>query len=320
MRSVIFNTTGDWRTVLEERETEINEPAANEVQIEIFCRPVNPSDEMFIQGVYRQKPTLPQTAGLEGAGVIIKCGTAIDPSYLNCRVMFRAKGTWAEYINLTIDQITLVPREIPFETACQLSLNTLTSYALLETARVNEGDYLLLTAAGSSVVQQVIQLAKEKNIRTVAVIRNDNDRKKLEKLGADLIVNTEKADLLQFLEQHHIKGIHASLDAVGGSLGSALIQAAAPFSRIIIYGRFSPDAVSFTNADIIYRNLTIAGFGIDAWMASKTKEQLEDIWEEIYRSVMKGSLLVQHDKVFPLKEFKQAIQSYKAGEGRILIN
>lgn len=78
--------------------------------------------------------------------------------------------------------------------------------------------------------------------------------------------------------------------------------------------------MSFTNADIIYRNLTIAGFGIDAWMGSKTKEQLDDIWEEIYRSVMKGSLIVHHDKVFPLAAFKEAIQSYKAGEGRILMN
>jgi NADPH:quinone reductase-like Zn-dependent oxidoreductase len=319
MKAVIFNTTGDWETVLEATEAALREPAANEVQVQVFCRPLNPSDEMFINGVYRLKPTLPQTAGLEGAGVITKCGAGIDPSYVNCRVVFRAKGTWAEYINLTPDQVRLTPREIPFETACQLSLNTLTAYALLEMAQVKAGGYLLLTAAGSSVAQQVIQLAKEKNIRTIAVIRDDNGREKLERLGADLVLNTEKVELLPFLEQQGIRGVNASLDAVGGPLGSALIQAAAPFSRIVIYGRYSPDAVRFTNADVIYKNLTIAGFGIDAWAGSKTREQLDDIWEEIFRSVMKGSLLVPHDKVFALERFKEAIRSYKAGEGRILI-
>jgi NADPH2:quinone reductase len=316
MNAVVFKKTGDWLEVLEAQTTFINEPAEHEVQVQVFYRPINPSDEMFIQGVYRQQPTLPQIAGLEGAGVIVKCGASIDPSYLQCRVIFRARGTWAEFINLSLDQVRLVPAEIPFPVACQLSLNTLSAYALLQTAALKAGDHLVLTAGTSSLVQQVIQLANLQGIKTIAIIRN---KKGSEKIPADYIVNLETDDLKSFLIQHNIPGVQASLDAVGGVIASQLIQIAAPFSRIIIYGRLSPDAVSFTNGDIIYRNLTITGFGIDAWIAGKTKEELEEIWEMIYRLVILKKLVVPYDKLMPLSAFKEGIRMYKAGAGRILL-
>ena len=36
--------------------------------------PIQPADMLFIEGRYRFKPEFPQTAGLEGAGIIEKSG------------------------------------------------------------------------------------------------------------------------------------------------------------------------------------------------------------------------------------------------------
>ena len=38
-------------------------------------------------------------------------------------------ATWAEKINLPADSFRIVPEEISFEIACQLTLNTLTAFA-----------------------------------------------------------------------------------------------------------------------------------------------------------------------------------------------
>src|SRR4051812_24460567 len=95
VNAIIFNETGSWTENLKLSDTDISEPKENEVQVKIRARPVNPSDEMFIKGVYRQKPELPQIAGLEGAGVIEKVGKDMDAELVGQHIAFRAKGTWA---------------------------------------------------------------------------------------------------------------------------------------------------------------------------------------------------------------------------------
>lgn len=70
---------------------------------------------------------------------------------------------------------------------------------------------------------------------------------------------------------------------------------------------------------MIYKNLTITGFGIDAWLATKKKDELDEIWDVIYRTMIKGDLVIEYDKIFALDNFKEAIQSDSAGEGRILL-
>ena len=78
MNAIVFNEAGLWTDNLKLSDREINEPTETEVQVKILARPINPSDEMFIKGVYRQKPEFPQIAGLEGAGVIEKVGKNSD--------------------------------------------------------------------------------------------------------------------------------------------------------------------------------------------------------------------------------------------------
>lgn len=319
MKSIIFKQTGSWMDVLELDETNIKNPNDDEVQIKVVARPVNPSDEMFIQGVYRQKPSLPQIAGLEGAGIIEKCGQDIEKSLLGKHIAFRAKGTWTEKINLKVGDFRIVPDSIPFEIACQLSLNTLTAYALLDKAALRENQWLLLTAANSSVCQQIIQIAKQRKINIVAVVRKDEHKEKLLSLGATFIVNADNQDLIKEVSDKIDNGVNVSIDAVGGEIGSKLFKVAASNSKIIIYGRLSNDLVSFSNGDVIYRNLQLQGFGIDSWINSKSVDEINSIWETILLSITRDTLKVHYDKVYPLYDFKQAIKTYKETNDRTIL-
>lgn len=319
MKVIQFQQTGLWTNVLKVSELPIDEPESDEVQIRILARPVNPSDEMFIQGVYRQKPVLPQIAGLEGAGIIEKCGQEIDQSFVGKHVCFRARGTWAEKVNLKFNNCNILPDQIPFEVACQLSLNTLTAYALLERAELSKGQWLLLTAANSSVGQQLIQIAKAQGIHVVAIIRKDEQRQKLHALGATLVLNSEKQDVVKEISEKVENGVHACMDAVGGTIGSQLFKVAALHCKMIIYGRLSNEPACFLNADVVYKNIQLQGFGIDNWMNSKTKDQLSLIWNSLIISVSNGTLKVNYDKIFQLSDFQQAIQTYKETGSRIIL-
>jgi NADPH:quinone reductase-like Zn-dependent oxidoreductase len=309
MKAIVFEKTGNWQDVLQLKELTISEPAADEVQVQITARPINPSDEMFINGIYRKKPQFPQIAGLEGAGIIIK--SEQDPSLLGKQVAFRAVGTWAEKINLKKDQFILIPESIAPEVACQISLNTLTAYALLEEAMLSKDQWLLVTAAAGAVATQLIQLASAKGIHTIAVVREEKDRQKLLALGATAVINSEKEELVEAVRLILPHGVNAAVDAIGGSVASQLYKVLAPFGTFIVYGRLSSEPVQYDNADIIFNNLTIKGFGIDAWMQHKTTAALDTIWQELVALVDRRKIQVRVDALRPLENVHAAISDYK---------
>ncbi len=319
MNAIIFEQIGNWLHVLKQSRLALSEPAADEVQVRVHARPINPADEMFIQGIYRYKPELPQIAGLEGSGTIEAYGKDIDPSLLGKQISFRAKGTWADRINLKKYQFRIVPKEIPFEVSCQLSLNTLTAYALFEQSKVVPEDWLVITAAYSSVGQQLIQIARSNGVHVIAVVRKEDQRIHLKRLGADITINSERENVEQSIRAAVPNGVNAFVDAVGGKVGSILYKLLAPKATIIIYGRLSNDEVSFHNADLIYKNATVKGFGIDAWMSNKKESELETIWETMLQWIGEEQLKVHFDRKYELNEVLNAIKDYKETSARIIL-
>ena len=234
MQAITFNQPGEWQQNLHLTRQEIKEPQPSEVQIKVMARPINPADQMFINGSYRIKPALPQIAGLEGAGIIQKVGANISKSLLGLHVSFLSAGTWAESINLQEGGYRVVPEEIPFETACQLSLNTLTAYGLLEGCGLLPGQWLILTAANSSICRLIIQMAKSRQINILALVRGPQYTSELLELGATACLNIEDEGLEGQVMEITQGGANAVLDAVGGELGAKLINITAPFAKIII--------------------------------------------------------------------------------------
>ncbi len=320
MQKIIFRETGNPGEVLTMIEEGIAMPSENEVQIKIMARPINPSDEMFIKGIYRIKPEFPQTAGLEAAGIIEFTGKHIDPLLIGKHVSFRTKGTWADRVNVPVQSIKIVPESIPFEIACQLSLNTLTACALLQEAAPTKDSWLLLNAANSSLGKQVIQMAVAKKINVIAVVRKTEQKEGLLKLGARKVINAETEDLVAETLSVTPTGTNAILDAVGGAQASLFYKILAPFAKVLIYGRLSNDPVSYLNGDLIYKNVTIKGFGIDAWLQQQSAKEIDDAWDHIINSVVTGKLNPGFEKQYPLAEFKTAIAEYQTNSTRIILH
>jgi hypothetical protein len=66
-------------------------PGPGEVLVRVFASPINPSDLMFIQGLYGFQKPLPAIPGFEGSGTVVQAGTGIT----RCECMFRSGRTRA---------------------------------------------------------------------------------------------------------------------------------------------------------------------------------------------------------------------------------
>jgi NADPH:quinone reductase-like Zn-dependent oxidoreductase len=57
--------------------------------------------------------------------------------------------------------------------ACQISLNPLTAWGLLDEAEIAPGDWLLMTAGASTVSNLVAAIARSRGIHTIGIVRED---------------------------------------------------------------------------------------------------------------------------------------------------
>ncbi|MGA8700491.1 MAG: alcohol dehydrogenase catalytic domain-containing protein [Candidatus Sulfotelmatobacter sp.] len=86
-------------------EVPMPRPGPGQVLIRVAASPINPSDLMFIRGLYGFKKPLPATPGFEGSGTVVEAGSGMMPRFLKGRRVACtaadptvAGGMWAEYL------------------------------------------------------------------------------------------------------------------------------------------------------------------------------------------------------------------------------
>lgn len=320
MRALIFNQTGAPGDVLEVRDINLPQPGKGEVTVKMLASPINPADFLFINGVYRIKPEFPQIAGFEGCGIVTDNGGAgTMPN--GTLVAFRHKNAWSELVNVPIDKIVPLPDSFPVEKAAQLSLNPLTAWAVLEQSRAGAGDWLVLSAGTSAVSKLIIQFAKKKGIKTIVIVREQSQTELLLSLGASAVIPDN--DLEQIARQIEAAAsgarICSFIDAVGGDLATKVIPVIGTNGTVICYGLISNKNVAYHNADIIFKLITIEGFGIDKWMAGKTRMQLGSIWEQIIARVGEPGFIMQTAGQYAPEEYVAALkESRTTSTGKVL--
>jgi len=314
MNAVVFRTAGVPAEVLRMEALPIPEPQVGEVLVHMEASPVQPADLLFIAGRYRIQPQPTQVAGLEGCGTVVTCGpgAAMTPG---TRVAFRHPGCWAEYTCVPADKVCIVPEGVPADAASQFSLNPLTAWALLEECDARTGDSIAVNAAGSAVAALVRALAHRRGVRVVGIHRRLP-------AGSDGSpeVSSETPDLAAELRQAgNGQPLEALLDCVGGEAVMRVLPALAVGATIVSYGVLEREPAGMRNADLIYRNLTWKGFGIDHWLA-KQAGGLGEVQRQLWAAWRDGALPLPVRSRHSLANFRQALEEAALpGAGKVLL-
>jgi NADPH:quinone reductase-like Zn-dependent oxidoreductase len=193
-------------------EVPIPVPGKGEVLVHLRARPVNPADIFSLMGVYPgfTPKELPATPGLEGAGVIVQLGPGVKDLWqqegIDLKVGSRVvplvfdyvqngKGSWTEYIVVSAGSVVGVPDEVTDESAAQTIVNPITVLGMLDellselTPEQGSKDvYILQAAAGSTLGKQLIQVAKHRQVKTINLVRRQEQIAELKALGADEVL------------------------------------------------------------------------------------------------------------------------------------
>ncbi len=273
------------------------------VLIKVHAIGVNFADTRFRQGTYVVKPKLPDTPGMEAAGVIEAVGDGVTDLRPGTRVAAFTVKSYAEYCQAPASMVIPLPDVVSFVDGAAFPIQVMTAYHMLHTAdSTGPGKTVLVHSAAGGVGLVAVQLAKVAGARVFGTVSSDAKAALVKQHGADAVINyaTEKfAD--EVLKLTDGRGVDLILDAVGKPTFEEGLRALAPLGHLILYGRAGGPTDPLNVATLSPKSLRVSGFmvpTITRGFPEKTRESAE----RCFALMRDGRLKLHIGKTFPLAE------------------
>ncbi|HEY0244495.1 MAG TPA: NADP-dependent oxidoreductase, partial [Mucilaginibacter sp.] len=192
-------------------------PAADEVLIKVYATSINPVDWKIREGQRKEKfpVNLPLTLGWDVSGVIEKMGNAVNNFKYGDEVYSRPdptrNGTYAEYVVVKADLVSLKPKSVDHIQAASVPLAGLTAWqGLFQYGQLQAGQKVLIHAASGGVGTFAIQYAKAKGAYVIGTASESNIDF-VKQLGADEVIDYKNEKF-----EDKLSDIDLVLDTIGG--------------------------------------------------------------------------------------------------------
>ncbi|MBP6015808.1 MAG: zinc-dependent alcohol dehydrogenase family protein [Candidatus Promineofilum sp.] len=325
MRALRFEQFGPPADVLHLKDLPSPQPRPNQVRLRLTHRPINPSDLLTISGEYGRLPRLPATPGFEAVGRVEAMGDEVAGWRLGARaVPLTGGGTWCESIVVNAAALVPLPDGVSDQAASQLIANPVTAWVMLEEElALSPGDWILQTAAGSTLGRLVIQLARLRGYRTINLVRRPEQVNELLALGADAVFTTAgDGDVVERIKQvTDGRGASGALDAVGGEMGAQALRGLRAGGTMLVYGMLSGEPLPLHNGEMLFRGLTARGFWLSHWLQQTPPAQVAATLGTLLGLMADGELTPPVEAEYDLAEFQAAIaHAQRPGrQGKILL-
>jgi len=323
MTAVILDDYDDGELSLETRR--IPTPAPGQVLVRLTASPINPSDLMFLRGLYGFRRPLPTIPGFEATGTVVAAGPGLLPRFWLGRrvacVVQEEDGCWADYFCAPILRCLPVPRKVTDEQAATMLINPFTAWALVDTARRSGAKAIVQTAAGSALGSMIRKLATRHGIDVVDVVRRSEQAEELRQGGAHYVVVSSDDNFDDALtEACRTLNVRLAFDAVAGDMTNALASAMPRGSRILIYGGLSVEDPIVTVESLLFRGQRIEGFWLGGWFQQNTLRTFLRAWPDVVR-LIGTDLATPIRATYPLSQAADAVTDYEAqmSGGKILL-
>jgi NADPH:quinone reductase-like Zn-dependent oxidoreductase len=238
------------------------------VQIEVKAIGLNRAEVMFRNHAYLQEAEFPSRLGYEAAGVVVAVGTGVtgfkagDAVSVIPPLDIARWGTYGELANVPANLTVKHPENLSFEQAAASWMQYVTAWgALVEQAKLQKGDFVLVTAASSSVGLAALQIAGMVGATAVAITRTRAKKQALLDAGAAHVIVSEEEDIVEAtMALTGGLGARVVFDPIGGPSFIPLTQSMAKGGILLEYGALSPEPTPFPLFTVLGRSLTLKGY------------------------------------------------------------
>lgn len=325
-RVVRFHEYGD-PSVLRIEKVEVPAPAADEVQIGVRAIGLNRAEVMFRKGAYLQDAVFPSQLGYEAAGTVKALGNSVqgfaegDAVSVIPTLDMAKWPTYGEVINIPARHVVKHPAGLSFEQAAASWMQYVTAWgALIERAKLTTGDFVIVSAASSSVGIAAFQIARCVGATVIATTRTNAKAKALREAGAHHVIATAEEDLAaRVMEITGGKGARVVFDPIGGPEIARLAAAMAIGGILLEYGALSPDEGPFPQFAVLGKSLTLKGYLFTEIVSDDAI--LDRAKAFINEGLQSGALNPLISRTFPFDQMQEATRFLESNEqiGKIVV-
>jgi NADPH:quinone reductase-like Zn-dependent oxidoreductase len=313
--------------VLKIEDEPIPEPGKGEVRLNVKAIGLNRAEVMFRKGQYLESAVLPSKLGYEAAGVVAAIGPGVDKGWLGKKAstvpafLMTKYGVYGEVAIVPDVALAVYPQKLTPEEGTSIWMQYLTAYgALIEHAQIKEGDFVLITAASSSVGIAAIEMVKAEGAISIATTRTSKKKPTLVEVGATHVIATEEEDLVARVKEiTGGKGTRIIFDPIAGKGIEQLAQAAALGGTIFEYGALAPESMPFPLFAALSKGLSIRGYTLrEILSVPKLKAKAE---QYVFDHVEAGDFKPRIDRGFPFAKIVEAHRYMESNEqiGKIVV-
>jgi NADPH:quinone reductase-like Zn-dependent oxidoreductase len=264
---VRFHATGG-PEVLKIQEEPIPEPGKGEVRLNVKAIGLNRAEVMFRKGQYLESPALPSKLGYEAAGVVAAVGPDVDKSWLGKKAstvpafLMTHYGVYGEVAIVPASALAAYPETLTPEQGTSIWMQYLTAYgALIAHAQITKRDFVIITAASSSVGIAAIEIVKAEGAISIATTRTSKKKATLLEVGATHVIAIQEEDFLARVKEiTGGQGARVIFDPIAGKGIELLAQAAAVGGTIFEYGALALEPTPFPLFTALSKGLSVRGY------------------------------------------------------------
>ena len=263
--------------------------------------------------------TFPRIQGADICGEIVAVGDGVEPARIGARVITdnwirdpeepanrnkvgylgsERDGGFAEYATVPSRNALTIRSEMTSPELATFSCSYSTALGMLQRARAEASDTILVTGASGGVGGALVQLAKIRGARVVAMA-SEAKHAEVSALGADRVLPREPGDLRSALGDETVSVV---ADIVGGPAWPALMDILERGGRYTCSGAIAGPIVEFDLRTFYLNDLTFTGSTvIDG-----------DVMPELVRLIEAGKVKPNLAASWPLEELHAAQAAFIA--------
>ncbi len=286
---------------------------SEDVLVKIEAAALNRADLMQREGDYPPPPGCPEWMGLEIAGTIVEMGAEVAGKSnwkLGDKVCaLLGGGGYAQYANVKYDMLMPVPKGCSMVEAAAMPEAFATAYLnLFIEGKAKAGDTLLMCAGNSGLASVVIPMARAFGIRVITTVRGEEKARAIAHLGADVVVDTAKENLVDVLKAQLEAGtpVDVAIDCLGGEIMGECLHYLAHGARWIMIAALAGRDTHIDLKNIYVRNVRIVGSTLRSRKPEVKAEILARLVSEVWPRVETGEVKPTIYRVLPITEAEAA--------------
>lgn len=211
---------------------------SGQVAVTVAAAGLNFPDLLMLSGAYQHKPELPFVPGMEGAGTITHAAAGVDPDMIGRRVMFSARGAFAQRVAVDVGEVAEIPNTWTMAQAAAFPIIAKTAYhALVHRAALKAGETLVVHGASGGTGHMAVKIGRALDARVIATSGDPAKSNLIKQFGAQTVFDSRAPDLADQLKAASGgRGVDVVFDPIGGVVFDKSLKASAFGARLLVIG------------------------------------------------------------------------------------